>query len=200
MYENIHTALVLGYYLMESKQMRLVNREVASSEEIVAGWQPTIKKLENLTKVTGKTVTCTEVGYQSRNYAWIRGLNDVELDPTDCSSTPNCVNLLAQARAYEGLCVEMRLSALDCNLILVSVDTILLTRCDVYFLSKSVSCIVYYQYDVRRINALYPHAWFNGVYLWLWRTDPDAGGSSDDSYTPQNKPASKVMKSLFLAQ
>lgn len=45
------------------------------------------------------------MGYQSRNYAWIRGLNDVELDPVDCSSTPNCVNLLAQARAYEGLCV-----------------------------------------------------------------------------------------------
>ncbi len=50
-------------------------------------------------------ITCTEVGYQSRNYAWIRGLNDLELDPVDCSSTPNCVNLLAQARAYEGLCV-----------------------------------------------------------------------------------------------
>lgn len=52
----------------------------------------------------------------------------------------------------------------------------------------------------RRINALYPHEWFNGVYLWLWRMDPDAGGSSDDSYTPQNKPAAEVMKSLFLAQ
>lgn len=75
-------------------------------EEIVAGWQPTVKKLENITKITGKTVTCTEVGYQSRNYAWIRGLNDLELDPVDCSSTPNCVNLLAQARAYEGLYVS----------------------------------------------------------------------------------------------
>ena len=76
---------------------------VASADEIVAGW--TVKKLENITKLTGKTITCTEVGYQSRNYAWIRGLNDLELDPVDCSSTPNCVNLLAQARAYEGLCV-----------------------------------------------------------------------------------------------
>jgi len=80
-------------------------REVASAEEIVAGWQLTVEKLENLTKTTGKTITCTEVGYQSRNFAWIRGLNDLELDPADCSSTPNCVNLLAQARAYEGLCV-----------------------------------------------------------------------------------------------
>lgn len=30
-------------------------------------------------------------------------MNDVELDPLDCSSDANCVNLLAQARAYEGL-------------------------------------------------------------------------------------------------
>ena len=101
-------------------------------------------------KLSGKTITCTEVGYQSRNYAWIRGLNDRELDPQDCSSTPNCVNLLAQARAYEGL-----------------------------------------------IRALYPMDWFDGVYLWLWRTDPTAGGSSDDSYTPQQKPATAVMKALF---
>jgi hypothetical protein len=120
-------------------------------EEIVAGWQPTVAKMENASKMSGGlTITCTEVGYQSRNYAWIRGLNGEELDPIDCSSTPNCVNTLAQARAYEGL-----------------------------------------------IRALYPHEWFNGVYLWLWRTDPDAGGSSDDSYTPQNKPAAQVMKALF---
>ena len=105
---------------------------------------------EMQSKLSGKTITCTEVGYQSRNYAWIRGLNDRELDPQDCSSTANCVNLLAQARAYEGL-----------------------------------------------IRALYPMDWFDGVYLWLWRTDPTAGGSSDDSYTPQQKPATAVMKALF---
>ena len=40
---------------------------------------------------------------------------------------------------------------------------------------------MYCQSDVRRINALYPHAWFNGVYLWLWRTDPDAGALSGAS-------------------
>ena len=108
--------------------------------------------MANASKMAGGlAITCTEVGYQSRNYAWIRGLNGIELDPLDCSSTPNCVNLEAQARAYEGL-----------------------------------------------IKALYPHDWFNGVYLWLWRTDPKAGGSSDDSYTPQNKPAAQVMKDLFL--
>ena len=39
--------------------------------------------------------------------------------------------------------------------------------------------------------------WFDGVYLWLWRTDPTAGGSWDDSYTQQQKPATAVMKALF---
>ena len=116
----------------------------------VQGWQPTVQKMAQVANSSGLSITCTEVGYQSRNYAWIRGLNDVELDPLDCSSTANCVNLLAQSRAYEGL-----------------------------------------------IKALYPHPWFNGVYLWLWRTDPAAGGNADDSYTPQNKPAALVMKELF---
>lgn len=48
------------------------------------------------------------------------------------------------------------------------------------------------------LSAFYPHAWFNGVYLWLWRADPDAGGASDESYTPQNKPATlEVMARYF---
>ena len=96
-------------------------------------------------------IVCTEVGYQSRNYAWIRGLNQYELDPTDCSVSPLCVNLEAQASAYEGL-----------------------------------------------ITALYQYDWFEGVYLWIWRTDPGAGGSSDDSYTPQGKPAAeRVLRKLW---
>jgi hypothetical protein len=125
--------------------------DVASSEEIARAWAPVIAKMENITKLSGKHIVCTEVGYQSRNYAWIRGLNNRELDPTDCSVSSLCVNLEAQANAYEGL-----------------------------------------------ITALYPHDWFDGLYLWLWRTDPDAGGSSDDSYVPQGKPAAnRVLKQLW---
>ena len=72
-------------------------------------------------------------------------------DPTDCSVSPLCVNLEAQASAYEGL-----------------------------------------------ITALYQYDWFEGVYLWIWRTDPGAGGSSDDSYTPQGKPAAeRVLRKLW---
>ena len=48
------------------------------------------------------------------------------------------------------------------------------------------------------LAALYPHEWFNGVYLWLWRSDPTAGGVSDESYVPQNKPETlSVMKRYF---
>jgi hypothetical protein len=39
--------------------------EVSSVDEIVAAWQPTISKMENISRLTGgKTITCTEVGYQ----------------------------------------------------------------------------------------------------------------------------------------
>ena len=121
-----------------------------TGDEVAAAWGPTVKKLQEVVAKHNLTITCTEVGYQSRNYAWIRGLNDVELDPADCSVAAECVNQDAQAAAYEGL-----------------------------------------------LKALYPHDWFNGVYLWLWRTDPGAGGSSDASYTPQNKKAAKVMSLWF---
>ena len=56
----------------------------ASVEDIVAAWQPTIALMANASKHAKLSITCTEVGYQSRNYAWIRGLNDIELDPHDC--------------------------------------------------------------------------------------------------------------------
>lgn len=38
-------------------------------------------------------------------------------------------------------------------------------------------------------QSLYPNDWFEGFYLWLWRGDPTAGGTSDDDFTPQRKPA-----------
>ena len=35
--------------------------------------------------------------------------------------------------------------------------------------------------------------WLSGVFWWNWETDPDAGGESDSDFTPQNKPAQKVL-------
>ena len=37
-------------------------------------------------------------------------------------------------------------------------------------------------------SALYPQKWFEGFYLWLWRSDPSAGGPSDDSFGGSGKP------------
>jgi len=50
-----------------------------------------------------KKIICTEIGYQSRPYAWVRGLNQYQLDPRDCSVYDQCINQEAQADAIEGL-------------------------------------------------------------------------------------------------
>ena len=36
--------------------------------------------------------------------------------------------------------------------------------------------------------------WHQGVMLWNWMSDPDAGGPRDADYTPQNKPAEQVLR------
>ncbi|MDD5066682.1 MAG: hypothetical protein PHF84_06505 [bacterium] len=38
--------------------------------------------------------------------------------------------------------------------------------------------------------------WFDGFFLWRWHPDPNAGGWNDSDFTPQNKPAAEVLKSL----
>jgi len=42
-------------------------------------------------------------------------------------------------------------------------------------------------------QALWNKSWFYGMYWWYWQTDPDAGGSNNSDYTPQNKPAQGVL-------
>ena len=37
-----------------------------------------------------------------------------------------------------------------------------------------------------------------GIFIWDWSSDPNAGGMGDGDYTPQNKPAEKVMQQYFL--
>ncbi len=44
---------------------------------------------------------------------------------------------------------------------------------------------------------MYPYDWFDGVYLWLWRADPSAGGRSDGSYVPQGKEAAAMLKRFW---
>ena len=39
--------------------------------------------------------------------------------------------------------------------------------------------------------------WFEGVYLWYWSTDAEAGGPYDSDYVPQGKPSLDVIKDWF---
>jgi hypothetical protein len=39
--------------------------------------------------------------------------------------------------------------------------------------------------------------WFYGFYWWNWETSPNAGGSSDTGYTPQNKPVQSLITSWY---
>jgi len=43
-------------------------------------------------------------------------------------------------------------------------------------------------------------AWFEGWFWWNWETDPNAGGPSDNWYTPQNKPAETVLFEYYSAR
>jgi len=42
-------------------------------------------------------------------------------------------------------------------------------------------------------QSLWGKSWFFGFYWWYWQTHPDAGGSNNSDYTPQNKPAQGVL-------
>ena len=39
--------------------------------------------------------------------------------------------------------------------------------------------------------------WLEGIYWWHWVPDPEAGGATDTGYTPQNKPAVKILKKWY---
>jgi len=57
------------------------------------------------------------------------------------------------------------------------------------------------QGQVNLYQALFEY-WNNqpfmiGVHLWEWKSDPNAGGSGNTDYTPQQKPAENVLKQWF---
>ena len=39
--------------------------------------------------------------------------------------------------------------------------------------------------------------WVDGVFIWAWYSDVDAGGRHDSDYTPQNKPAESSIRSFW---
>jgi hypothetical protein len=47
------------------------------------------------------------------------------------------------------------------------------------------------------LSVLWNRSWFHGFYWWNWETDPSAGGTQDDGYTPQNKPAQETLAGWY---
>jgi hypothetical protein len=48
------------------------------------------------------------------------------------------------------------------------------------------------------LSVMTNRSWFDGAFWWNWETNPNAGGSSDTGYTPQNKPAQNVVSACYL--
>jgi len=46
-------------------------------------------------------------------------------------------------------------------------------------------------------QALTPYTWWEGVFWWLWRTDPTDGGTSDPGFSPVGKPAETIMTKWY---
>lgn len=43
-------------------------------------------------------------------------------------------------------------------------------------------------------DSVFAQSWFAGMYWWEWGTDPFAGGSCDDAFTPHDKPAEDILR------
>ncbi len=48
------------------------------------------------------------------------------------------------------------------------------------------------------LSQLHVRDWWMGPFWWNWETDPNAGGPTNKSHTPQNKPAEQVMSNYYL--
>jgi hypothetical protein len=47
------------------------------------------------------------------------------------------------------------------------------------------------------LNTFWDKEWFYGLYWWFWRTNVRVGGKFNRGFTPQNKPAEKVIEKWF---
>ena len=48
-------------------------------------------------------------------------------------------------------------------------------------------------------QSIWQEEWMLGGFFWKWHFSPNAGGLSDHDYTPQNKPAMKVIEAYYKA-
>lgn len=49
-------------------------------------------------------------------------------------------------------------------------------------------------------QVLWNKPWFCGFYWWIWESDPEAGGPSNNDFTPQNKPVQYLITTWYSCQ
>lgn len=49
-------------------------------------------------------------------------------------------------------------------------------------------------------QVLWNKPWFYGFYWWIWESDPEVGGPSNNDFTPQNKPVQYLITSWYSCQ
>jgi hypothetical protein len=58
-----------------------------------------------------------------------------------------------------------------------------------------------HQLQAKALEVLYEEvwnqSWFAGGFLWKWHQNTNSGGLDDDQFTPQNKPAEKVIRKYY---
>jgi hypothetical protein len=128
----------------------LSNKNYPQLKELIEGWQPHIRKIEEVQKRYQKSVIFTELGYKSventasKPWEWIRPF----------TGNPNQADLKLQANCYEAF-----------------------------------------------FQSLWEKKWFNGVYFWKWFPEVDrSGGRKNRDFSPQDKPAEKILAKWFSVQ
>jgi len=79
-----------------------------------------------------------------------------------------------------------------------SMDLLSFDDCSVWalcvFLDAQKTC-----YDAL-FETFWEKDWWDGVFWWLWRTDPHDGWTSDPGFSPVGKPAEQIMKKWYKMQ
>ncbi|MCC7447325.1 MAG: hypothetical protein IT324_07920 [Anaerolineae bacterium] len=110
-------------------------------EQLKAGWQPVIARLERTAQRWGKPIIFTEIGYQSA---------------AGISQTPwgvggkKIIDLKEQADCYQAV-----------------------------------------------FDVLQDKDWWQGVFWWVWTTNPKQGGPNDADFTAHDKPAAAILKAHY---
>ncbi len=119
----------------------LTDKEEPSLEDLKRGWEPHVKKIEQMAARSEKPIVFTEIGYRSAPEAAIEPWKWTQHAPKDVP-----VDWSTQANAYEAF-----------------------------------------------FQTFWERDWFAGAYFWKWYPRPRDKAGENLDFTPQHKPAERVM-------